>query len=681
MRGFFLVAVVLGLLVGGTVAGVRVFTGRSSSSGTGKASPTAQPGSPQASAEQFAQAWTAGNLNGLYLLLDAPSQHATSYPTFAAAYRNYYAETTEDDLVAKVTGARDGAATLSVKLTTAYFGDLEYTIALNLTQSPTGWLVAWTPAAINADMVDGRTFKSDIQKPTRGAILDRNGIQLAATKDIRYLGLNRSLITDRPGTTSALVRFGFTQAQVDAAFNDPSGSDQRVAVGVVTDDKRDAAAQLVAQVTGTLLYFQSQRVHPLGAAAAQVVGYTRELTAEELAKRAGQGLEVGDRTGAVGIEASEDKALSGQAGGTLTIVEADQTTVVRTVVSKPYVPGQDIKTTLDAKVLVAAQARLGIRAGAAVTMDPQTNEILAINSNPSFDPDAFERNDQVALNALSKQPGNPQTNRATEGLYSAGSTFKLVTGAAGLVDGGYTPTDEFPCTAVWYGLGQDQPRKNWEGGQGMLTIAQGLMRSCNPVFYQIGLTLYNKTDGALSKMARLFGFGAPTGVVGIDEATGQVPDAAWKEKTQGQPWYAGDEVNLAIGQGALLITPLQLANAYSTFFADSLRNPVLIQGEPATSRGTLPMTAAQNAALKLGLQLVTGPNGTANTVFADAGYNDFLGKSGTAEDAGLQQHVLFVAASPRATPTVVCAVVLDNGEFGSVEAGPIARDIVLAALK
>ncbi|MGH2632961.1 MAG: penicillin-binding transpeptidase domain-containing protein, partial [Tepidiformaceae bacterium] len=362
-------------------------------------------------------------------------------------------------------------------------------------------------------------------------------------------------------------------------------------------------------------------------------------------------------------------------------VEADQTTVARTVVSKPYLPGQDVKTTLDANVLVAAQARLGTRAGAAVTMDPQTNEILAINSNPTFDPDAFETNDQVALNALLKEPGNPQTNRATEGLYSAGSTFKLVTGAAGLVYGGYTPTDEFPCNAVWYGLGQDQPRNNWEGGQGLLTIAQGLMRSCNPVFYQIGLTLYNKTDDALSKMARLFGFGAPTGVVGIDEATGQVPDSAWKQKTLGQPWYAGDEVNLAIGQGALLITPLQLANAYSTFFANSLRNPVIIQGQPATSRGTLPMTPAQNAALKLGLQLVTGPNGTANTVFALAGYNDFLGKSGTAEDAGVQQHVLFVAASPVATPTVVSAVVLDDGEFGSVEAGPIARDIVLAALK
>ena len=677
MRGFFLVTVVLGLLVGGAVAGVRAVTGGSS---TRPGAATAEAGSPEATAAKFASAWSAGNLSALYLLLDATSQRATPYPTFSAAYDSFASETTETALAAKVTGTRAGGATLAVTLSTAYFANLEYTITLNLTPSVTGWLVAWTPADIHPDMVNGRTFKSDIKRPTRGSILDRNGVPLAVTEDIRYMGLNRSLVTDRAGLTAALVAFGFTKAQVDAAFAAPGTPTERVTVGVVSDAKQAAAAALVANQPATLLYFQSQRVHPLGAAAAHVVGYTRELTAEELAKLDGQGYRVGDRIGAVGIEAAENSVLAGEPGAALRLVEADGTTTVRTIASRPFVAGQDVKTTLDARVLTAAQARLGARAGAEVTIDPQTNEILAINSSPSFDPDAFERNDQAALDALAKEPGNPQDNRATNGLYSAGSTFKLVTGAAGLVDGGYKVTDTLPCPAIWYGL--NPPRKNWEGAQGNLTIAQGLMRSCNTVFYQIGLDLYNKTDGALSKMARLFGFGAPTGVVGIAEAAGQVPDAAWKEKTLHQPWYPGDEVNLAIGQGALLITPLQLANAYSTFLGGgTLRTPVLLLGQPATARGTLPLTPAEAAHLKLGLELVTGPAGTANTVFALAGYTDFLGKSGTAEDAGLQQHVLFVAGSPQAKPTAVCAVVLDSGVYGSVEAGPIARDIVLAALK
>jgi penicillin-binding protein 2 len=347
--------------------------------------------------------------------------------------------------------------------------------------------------------------------------------------------------------------------------------------------------------------------------------------------------------------------------------------------SYDYLAGEDVKTTLDAKTLQAAAARLGTRAGAAVVLDPRTNELLALNSSPSFDPDAFERNDAAALAAIAAAPGAPQTNRATHGLYSGGSTFKLVTGAAGLASGGYKPADQIFCGATWSGV--DPPRKNWEGDQGLLTIAEGLMRSCNTVFYEIALTLYNKPDGALSKMARAFGYGAATGVVGLSEEDGLVPDAEWKKAKRGEIWFPGDEVNLGIGQGDLLITPLQLANAYSSFIAGQLRVPVVLAGQSATARGAIPLTPEQFAALRQGLKLVTSTAGTARAAFADAGYTDFAGKSGTAEDIGAQQHVLFVAYSPAAAPRAVAAVVLDEGQSGSIEAGPIARDLVLVAMK
>jgi len=329
--------------------------------------------------------------------------------------------------------------------------------------------------------------------------------------------------------------------------------------------------------------------------------------------------------------------------------------------------------------LRTAATRLGTRTGAAVVIDPRTNEILALNSSPSFDPDAFERGDAAALAAITAAPNGPLTNRATIGRYSAGSTFKLITGAAGLLYGNYKTTDRLECGSIWYGV--DPPRRNWEGAQGMLTIAEGLMRSCNPVFYQIALTLYNETDGALSKTARMFGFGAPSGTLGVNEVAGQVPDAAQKRAKTDEPWYPGDEVNLGIGQGDLLITPLQLANAYSSFVARQLRNPVLVAGEPATARGEIPLDDQQWGLLMSGLKMVTGPYGTASAAFSFAGYNDFAGKSGTAEDAGAQQHVLFVAMSPAAQPGAVAAVVLDEGQSGSIEAGPIARDIILAALR
>lgn len=678
MRGVFVVAVVAGLLVGTVVAGARQLMG-GSSSGSAAASATAQPGSPKATADAFAAAWSSGDTNALYLLLDAPSQRATPYQAFAAAYDRFATETTQTALSATTASAKDGAAALSVHLSTAYFGDFEYSTNLALTRGPTSWLVTWDPTAIHPDLVNGRTFKSTIQRPARGAILDRNGIQLAATKDVRMLGLNRSIITDRNAVTLQIVALGFTKDQVDKAFASSAGQAQRVAVGPVPDEKKEQAAALIGAVPGIILYFESQRVHPLGPAAAHAVGYTRELTAEELDKLKGTGYRVGDRTGAIGIERSQDTVLAGKPGGDLRLVEADGTTPVKTYVTRDYVAGKDVQTTLDANTLRAAQGRLGSRAGAAVVIDPRTNSVLALNSSPSFDPDAFERNDAAALDAITKTPGGPLNNRATTGLYSAGSTFKLITGAAGMVYGGYTPADRFECSAVWAGI--DPPRRNWEGAQGELTISQGLMRSCNPVFYEIGLQLYNKTDGALSKMARQFGFGAATGIVGIGEEDGQVPDAAWKKEHSKDPWYPGDNVNLAIGQGDLLITPLQLANAYSAFVNNDLRVPVLLAGQPATDKGALPLTPPQHDALLLGLKLVTSATGTASAAFALAGYTDFAGKSGTAEDVGTQSHVLFVAMSPANAPRAITAVVLDEGQSGSIEAGPIARDITLVAMK
>ncbi len=520
MRGVFLGAVVIGLLAGGVVVGVRALTGGSSSPQPAEA---VQSGTPQATANAFATAWTAGNTHALYDLLDAGSQRSYPYSTFSAAYDAFETETTETGVEAHALSAIEGSATLAVRVSTAYFGVIEYTTTLNLVHDPDEWRVAWLPSAIHPDLTEGRTFKSDIQRPTRGTILDRNGAPLAVTQDVRYIGLNRSIIKDRATVTAALVTFGFTREQVDKAFDDPSPLNQRIRVGVVSDAKESAAADLTDSYSGLLLFFESQRVHPLGAAAAHVVGYTRELTAEELAKRAGEGYRIGDRVGATGLEATEEATLAGKVGATLTLVAADGVTTVKTYSSTQYVAAKDVKTTLDSATLRAAAARLADRPGAAVVIDPRTNEILAINSSPSFDPDAFERNDAAALAAIIAAPDSPQANRATMGLYSAGSTFKLITGAAGLVYGGYKTTDRLECGSIWYGL--DPPRHNWEGAQGELTIAEGLMRSCNPVFYQIGLTLYNTTDGALSKMARLFGFGKSTGTVGLADEDGLVPDA------------------------------------------------------------------------------------------------------------------------------------------------------------
>jgi len=678
IRAVFLLAIGLGLLSGLLMAGARCALDDSGSRTVLEPGQTPEAGSPAAAASAFARAWSEDDTNELYLLLSPDTQRAYPSELFAGFYSRFSTELTLTSLAATVAGAEPGRAMLAVRASTAYFGDLEYTTTLNLIRAPGGWLVDWTPATIHPSMADGREFKSTIQRPIRGTIFDRNGVELAVTRDIRMLGLNRSLVADRGMLTAALLEFGFTREQIDAAFDSPGGPAQRIRVGEVTDDRSDLASATLRPLPGVILYFESLRVHPLGPAAAHVVGYTREYTAEELQARKGNGLRPGDRLGAIGLEASQDAVLAGSIGAELALVATDGS-VVQTIVSREYIPGGDLHTTLDATVLQTAHQRLGGRPGAIVTIDPVTSGLLGLNSSPSFDPNAFERNDAAALAAITTAEGAPQANRATTGLYSAGSTFKLITGAAGLAYGGFTPSDRIECGSIWNGV--DPPRKNWEGAQGLLTIAEALMRSCNPVFYEIGLTLYNETDGALSRMARAFGFGAETGLIGLYEEAGQVPDAAWKRATTGLPWYPGDEVNLAIGQGDLLITPLQLANAYSAFVAGELRSPVILGGAIPESRGAIPLTPEQSAHLMLGLQLVTSARGTASAAFALAGYTDFAGKSGTAEDAGTQQHVLFVAMSPASNPRAIAAVVLDEGQSGSIEAGPIARDAALAALR
>lgn len=681
MRAVLLGAVGVGLLVGVVVAITRVVGGGGADDAqTVAAGPSATPEatSPEGVVTRFAEAWSADDIESLFALLDPASQAAHPLGLLIDDYDAFAVETTQTGVTASLIGAGTAGASVAVLLDTRYFGTLEYTVDLSLVQTEEGTKIAWDTSAMHPSLGEGRRLVSNVQRPLRGAIYDREGAPLAISQEVRMLGLNRSIVSDRASLTAAAIGLGLTQEQVDAAFNSGLGANQRVAIGPVPDAYADAANEAALTYSGLLLYFETQRTHPLGAAAAHVVGYTRELTAEELGEREGTGYRIGDRTGAVGLEAGMDAALAGSPGGDLQLVDSGGS-VLEVIAGRPFVQGADVHTTLDSATLLESYDRLQGRAGAAVTIDPQTNEILAISSSPSFDPDAFERQDSAAIDAILATEGNPLNNRATGGLYSAGSTFKLITGAAGLSSLGLSTGATLPCTATWNRI--DPPLNNWEGARGDLTIAEALMRSCNPVFWEIGFQINAQLpDGALSAMAKAFGFGAPTGVVGFGEETGLVPDPDWKLQERGEPWIAGDDINLAIGQGDLLVTPLQLANAYSSFVVNQLRAPVVIQGEVATARGALPLTVEQHAHLALGLELVTSASGTAATAFANSGYFNFAGKSGTAEDANEQQHVLFVAYSPAGGAGAVSAVVLDEGQSGSQEAGPIARDIVLAAL-
>lgn len=676
LRGFLLISALAGILAGAAIVAVRSIIGDDDASGAPPpAAPAPRVETPRAVAARFAAAWEAWDADALYALLDADARAAMSPETLAEAYAAFRAETAAAAIAVTVERAGLGEAVLRVRLRTDWFGTLDYTVALPLAPDPDGTpRVGWTPAALHPALAHGGELRGTVRRPRRGAILDRLGEPLAVTRDVRVIGLDRGLVRDRAEVVRAFVSFGIAAETVEAAFASPLGPRQRVPVGVVADERVEEAARFVQAVPGAVLWFEQRRVHPLGPAAAHAVGYTREYTAAELAARPDDLLRPGDRLGAFGLEATLEATLAGSAGARLEVVGGARPTVLH---ERPYVPPADVRTTLDAAVLRAAHAGLAGLRGAAVVLDPRDHAILALVSSPAFDPDAFERGDAETLAALVADERHPLANRATHGLYPPGSTFKLVTGAAGLASGQYAPSDRIDCGAVWHGV--DPPRRNWEGARGPLTIAQGLMRSCNPVFYEIALTLHESDPAALADMARAFGFGAESGAAGIDDEPGLVPDADWKRRERAAPWYPGDAVNLGIGQGDLLVTPLQLANAYAAFLAGELRAPVVLEGASPEARGALGLAPDHAAHLRRGLELVTGPSGTAGWAFAAAGHDDFGGKSGTAEESEGQEHALFVAYAPRDAPAAVAAVVFDDGSEGLPLAAPLARDLVIAA--
>jgi penicillin-binding protein 2 len=444
---------------------------------------------------------------------------------------------------------------------------------------------------------------------------------------------------------------------------------------------------------GVVMREEAQRIYPYGDSAAHVLGYMSEITEEQLEELKDTGYGPGDMIGAFGLEAQFDEALAGERGGSLATITPEGTSA-RTIAEKPARAGKDIGLALDIDVQKAVEGILGERVGSIVVMDPRDNSVLALVSYPRFSPQAITDGlSAEEYNKLANDEGQPFLHRPLLATYPAGSTFKPVTLAAGLEKGGVSAGETFHCVPVWKGLGEEFPKNNWQTvDRGYLTPAQGLMASCNPVFYEIALRLDLTDPKILPDFARGFGYGQLTGINGLDEAPGVVPDPDWKEENHGEPWYSGDSVNMGIGQGFLLVTPLQLANAFSAI-ADGgvLRKPLLVRSiaEPggaaaqeftAEEIAPLPVSEGTLAEIRYGMTLVIqNPGGSSYGIFPSS--LDAAGKSGTAEDLAFgADHVFFAAYARSSAPSVVVLVALEEGKLGSIEAAPKARDVLQVVL-
>ncbi|HEU4759699.1 MAG TPA: penicillin-binding protein 2, partial [Dehalococcoidia bacterium] len=664
------------------------------------------PRTPKETAERFLSLWQQRDYAAMYDLVSAEARTAIDEEKFVGRYSAIADEATIAGIDYELapapaegtpapsqerTPASGNGREVPVKLTfhTSFFGDIAQENVLPLVKeavaqpaSPEAtpktrdeWRVQWTPALIFKELDDRSLVHFFTKVPRRGGIYDRNGAELAVDAQVSVVGIVPESITDKEAVISSLAgALGIPESEVRAQVEANVPSYYFVPVKRLAYGTPPEALQKFYDMAGmgVVVREETLRVYPQGSMAAHVLGYMTEVTEEQLKTLAAKGYKPGDRVGASGLEGQFDEVLAGERGGTLATVTPEGT-IGRTIAEKPSTPGKDIYLALDVNVQRTAEQALGERVGSMVAIDPRDNSVLALASSPRFDPNAFIRGlTAEEFASLSNDPRQPFLHRPLLATYPPGSTFKVVTTAAGLEKGGFTPGSTFHCVPVWTGLGADFPKNNWQSvDRGYLTPAQGLMASCNPVFYEMALALDHIDENILPQFARAFGYGQLTGINALDEAPGVVPDPKWKEENKGESWFSGDSVNMGIGQGFMLVTPLQIANAYSAI-ADGgvLRKPLLVKkiAEPggavaqeftAEQINALPVSSSTLDTIREGLSLVThSAGGTSYQVFAGASV-DAAGKSGTAEDLAFgANHVFFVAYANRSEPSIVALAAL-----------------------
>ncbi len=424
---------------------------------------------------------------------------------------------------------------------------------------------------------------------------------------------------------------------------------------------------------------------------AHAFGYVSEISDAELEKRKEEGYKSGDIIGKFGLEKIYDKYIRGENGGEQVEVDVSGKPV-QVLGQKDTVPGNDLILTIDQNIQLAAEKavdeqlkKIHANAAAAIVMNPQTGEILAMVSRPAFDPNLFAGGISTKeWKKINENPYYPMDNKAITGEYPPGSTFKIVTGTAALAMGKVTPEEKILDTGHHWII--DKGNADGEA-LGWINFKEAMAHSDNVYFYEMGNRL--GIDN-IEKYARMFGLGEKTGIDLPYESEGLVACKAYKKRVYDEDWYLSETFDAAIGQGFNLVTPLQAAMIMSEIAADGKRfRPHLVQKIVAPD-GTvvqefqpelLSILDVSHSIISLvqeGLRDVT-KYGTAAAVFGKNFPVDIAGKTGTAENPHGRDHGWFVAYGPFDNPNIVVAVIVEQGGYGSQSAVPIGKKIIEAA--
>ncbi len=535
----------------------------------------------------------------------------------------------------------------------------------------------------------------------RGIIFDRHGNVLVTNRPSFSVSLDLDAVRDLDATVGAVsAALGLDRADLARKVRAVEPYRRFEPVRIKEDVGRPEVAALEAlryDYPGVLVEVEPRRSYPHGQFASHVLGYVGQINAAELKARADIGYRMGDYIGKMGIEKELDTELKGRDG--FQQMEVDSLgRGIKVLSSIPPIPGHSVTLTIDFALQQVAEEALAGVSGAIVAIDPRDGSVLAAASSPAIDPNSFSHGlSQEEWDRLSHDDRHPLQNRIVQAQYPPGSVFKILTAIAALESGVITPATSFSCRgAMRYG---NRDFRCWKKeGHGEVSLHRALVESCDVYFYQVGL---KAGIDEIARVAREFGLGKATGLELGSESQGLIPDSAWKRKVRKEPWYSGETLSAAIGQGYDLVTPVQAALLAATVAnGGSVYRPHLIRrvadGTGATVR-TGAVTAERTVRLKpetlavvrAGLWgVVNEPGGTASVARVPGLV--VAGKTGTAQvvrmaargerqtATGLESkdHAWFVCYAANGPVQVAIAVIVEHGGHGGSVSAPIARRLI-----
>ena len=549
-------------------------------------------------------------------------------------------------------------------------------------------------------------------------LADRNRIRIRRLPALRGLVFDvkhRALVDTRPSFNAVIVpedvrNFKQTVGSLETLLGQDdiqakltqAEDDGRPPFDPVTVDEHLGWQQVVSlethqlQLPGVNLEVMPQRHYLYGPLAAHLLGYVGEVAEADL--RHAKDYRMGDEIGKFGLERVLETDLRGEAGGQEIEVDSvgRRLKLLREI---PEVPGHSVVLTLDLDLQEAAEKAMGNWSGALVAIDPNTGAILAMVSHPDFDPNIFANGiTSVEWRKLTTDPAHPLANRAIAGTYPPGSTFKLIDAIAGMEERTLSPSTTYFCPGgMYYG---NREYHCWrKQGHGTLAVHRAIVGSCDVFFYQVGIHL---GIDRLARWAHLLGMGDKSGIDLDNERAGVMPSSMWKEKRFGQRWYPAETLSVAIGQGYVAATPLQMAMVVSEIANGGIRyKPQFVKQEEALD-GTVVKRFPRIVERRIPLDpmvldvvrtamcdVVNGPGGTGHSAHLDNVV--VCGKTGTSQvvkEAGnarvpedkqplkYRDHAWFVAYAPSVHPQIAIAAVMEHGGHGGSAAAPVVHDVL-----